>query len=66
MKLAFWAVAIASLCAAPVWARSDRSASSETRLLLPEPAMLGAHMARGVKAAKPNAGVKLLTYHNGE
>jgi hypothetical protein len=66
MKLVFSAVAIASLCAAPVWAQSDRSANSETRVLLPEPAMLGAHLARGVKAAKPNTGVKLLTYHNGE
>jgi hypothetical protein len=66
MKLVLSSFVVASLCTAPAWAQSDRSANSETRVQMPEPAMLGAHLARGVKAAKPSTGVKLLTYHNGE
>jgi hypothetical protein len=63
-----FAFVVSSLCAAPAWAQSDRSANSETKVLLPEPAMLGAHLARGVKAARPVKPPKSpnLIYHNGE
>jgi hypothetical protein len=57
-------VLVTTMYAGPCWAQSDRSANSETKVLLPEPAMLGAHMARGVKAAKPVKSPNLI-YHNG-
>ncbi len=65
MRAMLFAAVVTGLCAAPAWAQSDRSANSETKVLLPEPAMLGAHMARGVKAAKPVKAPNLI-YHNGE
>ena len=58
MKLVFSAVAIASLCAAPVWAQSDRSANSETRVLLPEPAMLGRAPGPGRQGGQAQYGRK--------
>jgi len=67
MKLVLSAVAIASLCAAPVWAQSDKSKNTETHNTRPEPPMLGKHLAKG--QAKPDTGAGRrspnLVYHNG-
>jgi len=67
MKLVLSAVAIASLCAAPVWAQSDKSKNTETHDTRPEPPMLGKHLAKG--QAKPDTGAGRrspnLVYHSG-
>lgn len=67
MRLVVSAFAVASLCAVPALAQSDRSANSETRGTRPEPPMLGKHLAKG--QAKPDTGAGRrspnLTYHNG-
>jgi hypothetical protein len=67
MRLVLSAVAVASLCAAPVWAQSDNSKNTETHDTRPEPPMLGKHLAKG--QARPGGGggsVPLLTYHGGD
>jgi hypothetical protein len=67
MRLVLSAVAVASLCAAPAFAQSDKSARTETINTRPEPPMLGKHWAKG--QAKPDAGAGArpvnLVYHNG-
>lgn len=65
MRLVLSAVAVASLCASPVFAQSDKSAQTETINTRPEPPMLGKHWAKG--QAKPSAGARPvnLVYHNG-
>src|SRR4051812_1643062 len=67
MKLVLSAVAIASLCAAPVWAQSDKSKNTETHNTRPEPPMLGKHLAKG--QSNPNGALGRrspnLVYHNG-
>src|SRR5262245_22030017 len=66
MKLVLSAVAVASLCAAPVWAQSDQSKNTETHDTRHEPPMLGKHLAKG--QARPGGGGQspLLTYHGGD
>ena len=68
MKLVFSVLAVVCLAASPAWAQSDRSANSETQIILPEPAMLGAHFAKGVHPARPARPGKSpnLVYHNGD
>jgi hypothetical protein len=65
MRLVLSAVAVASLCASPVWAQSDKSKNTETHDTRPEPPMLGKHLAKG--QARPGGGGQspLLTYHGG-
>src|SRR4051812_45100977 len=67
MKLVLSAVAIASLCAAPVWAQSDKSKNTETHDTRPEPPMLGKHLAKGQSKPDTGAGARPvnLVYHNG-
>jgi hypothetical protein len=67
MKLVLSAVAIASLCAAPVWAQSDKSKNTETHNTRPEPPMLGKHLAKGQSKPDTGAGARVtnLTYHQG-
>jgi hypothetical protein len=50
MRLAVSAFAVASLCAVPALAQSDRSINTETQVEMPDTPMLGAHLARGVRA----------------
>jgi hypothetical protein len=64
MKLVLSAVAVASLCAAPVWAQSDKSKNTETHDTRPEPPMLGKHLAKG-QGARPTRTPPQLTYHGG-
>ena len=64
MKLVLSAVAVASLCASPVWAQSDKSKNTETHDTRPEPPMLGKHLAKG-QGARPTKAPPQLTYHGG-
>ena len=64
MKLVLSAVAVASLCASPVWAQSDKSKNTETHDTRPEPPMLGKHLAKG-QGARPTKAPPQLTYHSG-
>ena len=61
MRLVLSAVAVASLCASPVWAQSDKSENTETNDTRPEPPMLGKHLAKG-QGARP-AGVAVAATH---
>jgi hypothetical protein len=67
MRLAVSAFAVASLCAVPAMAQSDRSANTETRDTRPQPPMLGKHLAKGQSKPGGGGGRQLpnLTYHNG-
>ncbi len=67
MKLVLSAVAVASLCASPVWAQSDKSKNTETHDTRPEPPMLGKHLAKGQAQAGGQDGRRTpqLTYHSG-
>jgi len=67
MRLVLSAVAVASLCASPVWAQSDKSKNTETHDTRPEPPMLGKHLAKGQAKPDANAGGRPvnLVYHNG-
>jgi hypothetical protein len=67
MRFVVSAFVVAGMCAAPAFAQSDRSIKTETQLQMPDTPMLGAHFARGVRAAEvsqapsnPN-----LIWHNG-
>ena len=64
MRLVLSAVAVASLCASPVWAQSDKSKNTETHDTRPEPPMLGKHLAKG-QGARPTRTPPQLTYHGG-
>jgi len=64
MRLVLSAVAVASLCASPVWAQSDKSKNTETHDTRPEPPMLGKHLAKG-QGARPTKTPPQLTYHGG-
>ena len=68
MKLAFSVLAVVCL-AGPAWAQSDKSAKSETQVIMPEPSMRGVHWAKGVEHARParpgGGGSPNLTYHGG-
>jgi hypothetical protein len=67
MRLVLSAVAVASLCAAPVWAQSDNSKNTETHDTRPEPPMLGKHLAKGQQGQASGAASTQsnLVYHGG-